>query len=147
MDHNQLEVISSNEIAPFSSHMTHLDLSCNRLVAVEGFGAMMNLQELKLANNQLSDLPDLSRCKKVQLIIHSWKIHKVSVDNTILLACKYACEALPSNKFNYSYDGHLPPMLTNIACHSICNTIVVRLVYNVPLSFHSSPSLMSHQTH
>ena len=65
LDHNQLQAISSNEIAPFSGDMTHLDLSYNRLTSIHGLGAIMNLEELKLAGNQLTDLPDLSRCKKV----------------------------------------------------------------------------------
>jgi Leucine-rich repeat (LRR) protein len=49
--------------------MTYLDLSCNRLTSVPGLGAVTNLEELKLVGNQLTDLPDLSRCKKV--IIYS----------------------------------------------------------------------------
>ena len=48
--------------------MTHLDLTCNRLTAVDGLGTMFNLEELKLASNQLSELPDLSRCKRVWTI-------------------------------------------------------------------------------
>lgn len=77
LDHNQLEAISSNEIAPFSGHMTHLDLSCNRLTSIQGLGAIMNLQELKLVGNQLTDLPDLSRCKKVPclLYMHSFQLY------------------------------------------------------------------------
>ena len=52
------------------SHMTHLDLSHNQLISVQGLGSLSNLEELKLASNKLSCPPDLGRCRKVNFCLY-----------------------------------------------------------------------------
>lgn len=65
LDHNQLEVVTSNELTSCGCHLTHVDFSHNSLTAIQGMASLGNLEELKLASNQLTQLPDLSHCKKV----------------------------------------------------------------------------------
>jgi len=64
LDHNHLQQVGAVEIAPLVS-LLQLDLSYNRLTAVEGLNCLTCLEELRLASNHLSKLPNMSRCHKV----------------------------------------------------------------------------------
>ncbi|KAL5473890.1 hypothetical protein EMCRGX_G028454 [Ephydatia muelleri] len=62
LDHNKLEGISWGEIGS-CSHLLQLDLSNNSLKLVTGRCDLEQLEELRLANNQITALPDLAGCK------------------------------------------------------------------------------------
>ncbi len=65
LDHNLLQQVTPPELAS-CSQLTHVDLSHNHLMSVEGLGALHSLEELRLSSNQLIDLPNLASCSKVR---------------------------------------------------------------------------------
>lgn len=71
LDHNKLEVISWGEIGN-SSHLLQLDLSCNCLKLIRGRCDLDQLEELRLASNQMTTLPDLAGCKMVGSVVLQW---------------------------------------------------------------------------
>ena len=83
LDHNHLEWVRAAEIVPLVS-LLQLDLSYNRLTAVEGLNSLTGLEELRLASNHLPKLPNISRCQKV------YRPHPPPA-NRVLMHCSFHC--------------------------------------------------------
>ena len=83
LDHNHLEWVRAAEIVPLVS-LLQLDLSYNRLTAVEGLNSLTGLEELRLASNHLPKLPNISRCQKV------YRPHPPPA-NRVLMHCSSHC--------------------------------------------------------
>ena len=67
LDHNKIESITWSDING-CNRLIQLDISDNLVKMFLGRCALEHLEELKVANNQLTTAPDITGCKMVGLI-------------------------------------------------------------------------------
>ncbi|KXS17864.1 hypothetical protein M427DRAFT_234166 [Gonapodya prolifera JEL478] len=63
---NAIRVIDAAPLAPFSGHLTHLDLSSNRLESMKGVGELRSLVRLNLASNRIRRIEDLGQLARLR---------------------------------------------------------------------------------